>query len=412
LNPGALMDSGLIDPLTPPPRPVSENPVRVWLLLGKYSGDNAQVRGLGDHLTRRFGWSCETREIHFYHAHKEFREKLPQAIDFSRSDSFSAPFPDVVVSCGRFYGLVGAWLKQQSARLTGRPMVHVHLGRIAAPMSSIDLIAATAQYGLPAAPNFLPLTLPVVPQDAARAQTAVAAWAPRLDRLPRPWTVLLAGGSVPRIRFDAAAADRIADQAIASARAAGGSLILVVSRRTPGPMRERIAARIAAARDLSSWSVGWPAPEPNPYPALLALGDRFIVTCDSASMVADACITGKPVELARLPIAEFLTRLSSRGLGLSLDARCRRRRREGKNTDALDRLRDALVARHWLRPWDEIRDFLHSLDTQGLLSGDRAQRIYAVELDALTTRIAHLVAATRPGASHPVEPAPVAAGAV
>jgi hypothetical protein len=309
--------------------------------------------------------------------------------------------------------MVGAWLKREAAKATGHPMVHVHLGRIAAPMSSFDLLAATAQYGLPTAPNFMPLTLPFVPRDPARTEAAIAAWMPALGSLPRPWTVLLMGGPISCIRLDEAMVDRIADHAIAQARATGGSLIPVVSRRT-GPLRPRLAQRIAAATGLPSWSLGWPAPEPNPYPALLALGDRFLVTSDSASMIADACITGKPMELVRLPIADFLTRLSSRGLGLSLDARRRRRGREGKSPDVLDRLRDRLIARYWMRPWDEMRDLLHQIETKGLLAqdgGDLAQRIQAREIDAMAARIAALVAAARTGSPGRVEPRLIAAEA-
>jgi mitochondrial fission protein ELM1 len=404
------MDSGLLDSPTPSLRPAAEGAARVWLLLGKYGGDNAQVRALGDHLAHRFGWAIETRRIHFYHAHNAEREKFPDAIDFKRSESLAGPFPDVVISCSRYYGRVGTWLKQSA----DRPMVHVHLGRIGSPMSAFDLIAATPQYGLPATANFIPLTLPFVLQDPVRTEAAVAAWRASLETLPRPWTVLMTGGPIPRVRFGGAEADRIADQAIQSAHQAGGSLILVVSRRTPGPLRERIAARIAEARELPSWSVDWPAPDPNPYPALLALGDRFVVTSDSASMIADACVTGKPVELVRLPVAEFVRRLSSRGLGLSIDARRRCRRRADKRPDVLDRLRDALVARHWMRPWDELEDFLHAIDAHGLLAADagmRAQRIQAEELDHLAARIAALVAAAKRKAPPAPEPRPLAAEA-
>jgi mitochondrial fission protein ELM1 len=384
------MDSGLLDSLAPSVRS-AENPVRVWLLLGKFGGDNAQVRGLGEHLTRRFGWTCETRSLRFHAERKVRLDTLPGAIDRARSDPLDAPFPDVVVSCSRFYGVAAAWLKRRAFRT----MVHVHLGRIAAPMGSFDLLAATAQYGLPPAPNFMPLTLPFVSQDAPRAAAAVAAWTPRFRHLPRPWTVLLVGGPIARIAFDEATIDRIADQAMTSARTVGGSLITVVGRRTPGRLRRRLAAGIAQASELPSWSVGWPAPEPNPYPAVLAMGDRFLVSSDSASMIADACMTGKPVDLVRLPIADYLKRLSSRGLNLSLDARRRRRGREGRVPDALDRLRDALVARHWMRPWDEMRDFLHGLDAKGLLApdaGDLARRIQTQELDAMAGHIAALVA--------------------
>jgi hypothetical protein len=404
------MDSGLLSS-QPPLRPATTGPVRVWLLLSKYGGDNAQVRALGDHLALRFGWSCETRQVRFHAAKKVVRVKLPEGIDFTKSDSLAGPFPDVIISCSRFYGMVADWLKQQSADSTGRLMVHVQLGRIAAPMASFDLLAATAQYGLPAAPNFIPLTLPFVPQDLVRRETAIAAWQPKLADLPRPWTVLLVGGPLALIRFDDDAADRIADQAIARAHASGGALISVFSRRTPGPVRHRIAARIAGA-DILSCSVGWPAPEPNPYPALLALGDRFLVTCDSASMIADACISGKPVELIGLPILDYLTRFSSRGLGFSLDARRLRRGRAGKPADLRDRLRDALVARYWMRPWDEIRDFLHRIERRGLLAadaGELARQIQNDELDAMAARIAALVVAKNIALSSHAFPSPLSA---
>jgi mitochondrial fission protein ELM1 len=386
---GALMDSGLLD--TPAsPRPTA-GPVRVWLLQSKYGGDNAQVLGIGEHLARQFGWSCETRQVRFHPARKEVREEIPQSIDFARSDSLAPPFPDVVISCSRFYGMVGAWLKRQS----DRPMVHVHFGRIAAPTSSFDLLAATAQYGLPAVPNFMPLTLPFVSQNPARAKAAVAAWAPQFQELPRPWTVLLVGGPVPLVRFDKAAEIRIAAQAIARVRAEGGALIVVMSRRTPGSVGGHIAARIRKSR-IPFRSVCWPAPEPNPYPAVLALGDRFLVTCDSPSMIADACLTGKPTELIHLPVTDFVTRFSSRGLGFSIDVRRRRRKRNGKRPDALDRLRDLLVARYWMRPWDDVRDFLHGIDRRQLLvpdAGRIARQIQDEELDAMAARIAALVVA-------------------
>jgi predicted DNA-binding transcriptional regulator len=52
----------------------------------------------------------------------------------------------------------------------------------------------------------------------------------------------------------------------------------------------------------------------NPYFAYLSLADRFIVTCDSASMIAEACLMRRPVCIFDLPVkydrkmrtAEFL----------------------------------------------------------------------------------------------------------
>src|SRR5262245_34301096 len=133
---GRSMDSGLLDSRRLPMPNPGEGPIRVWLLQSKYGGDNAQVRALGAHLAARLGWSVETKQVRFHAAHRQVREKLPEAIDFARSDSLSGPFPDLVISCSRFYGMLGAWLKREAAETSGHPMLHVHLGRIAAPMSS------------------------------------------------------------------------------------------------------------------------------------------------------------------------------------------------------------------------------------------------------------------------------------
>ena len=146
---------------------------------------------------------------------------------------------------------------------------------------------------------------------------------------------------------------------------------------------------------------GWPPPEPNPYPALLEIADRFLVTSDSASMIADACVTGKPVELFRLPIPNSVQLYSPRAFGFSIDDRRRRRQREGLAPDALDRLRDALVRRRWLTPFRDMRDFLLALDRTGVV-GDldvategKGKRVQAEEIAAVTHRIDTLLQAKR-----------------
>ena len=393
------MDCARLDPAT---APESKNTVRVWLLLGKYAGDNAQVLGLGDHLAATFGWRCETRQIRFHRSDQVPREKLPDAIDWARSDSFDPPFPDVFITCGRFYGAVAAWLK---AKAGGRPL-HVHFGRIAAPMTDFDLIGGTAQYGLPAAPNFMPLTLPFVRHNPARTEASLAAWRGRFAALPRPLTAVLVGGPQSRMRFDAAEARALLNDARTRTRATGGALAVAFGRRTPAPVRAIIAEGLAIS-GLAHVVSDWPAPEPNPYPALLALADRFLVTSDSASMIADACVTGRAVDLHRLPVAPFVRRISSRGFGLSIDTRRRLRDRAGRTADPLDRLRDLLVARYWMRPWDEALDFLAALDRARLVDcgvTDRGRTIQAQELGAFGARVAALAAARRRGAE-PERPA-------
>jgi hypothetical protein len=212
-------------------------------------------------------------------------------------------------------------------------------------------------------------------------------------------TGVLVGGFDAQMRFGPDEAQALAEAACTAAREKAGALAIAFIRRTPDSVRRIVRERVAAAA-IPHFIIDWPAPDPNPYPALLAMADSFLVTSDSASLIADACLTGRAVELFRLPVSDFVSRFSSRGLGLSIDARRRRRARAGLPADLLDRLRDLMVARYWMRPWNEIRDLLAALDRAGLVDGaavEHGQAIQARELRAFGARIAALVAARTHG---------------
>lgn len=330
---------------------------RIWLLQGKLTGDNAQVMALGLSLQATGGFTAEPRPINdgLRQAAKDQAQRDPDVAALAAS-GLAAPWPEVVIACGSTPCIVAQWIK----RLSGGRTVHVQLGRLAARPERIDLILETAQYGLAPTSNMLTLTLPIVRPDEARQKESLAAWAPRLADLPQPWLGVLVGGPSSPIVFDAADGSRLLRRMIELRRDLGGSLLIAYGPRTPNPVRETL--ELGLKGDTQHRIFGWPPPEPNPYPALLGAADRFLVTCDSANMIADACVTGKPVEVFMLDIPEYLSRLSSRGLGLSIDVRRRRRQREGRAPDWLDRLRDMLVTRRWMTPYRDMRDFLHVLE--------------------------------------------------
>jgi hypothetical protein len=141
------------------------------------------------------------------------------------------------------------------------------------------------------------VTMPFHAVTANRLAEAASLWRERLNSLPRPWTALLVGGSNSSQVFDLAAATRLAGYA--NAAADGGALLISTSPRTPPEVVAALKRGIAASCHLHIWDR---AESENPYLAFLALADRIIVTGDSASMVAEACSTGKPVSL--FPLVE------------------------------------------------------------------------------------------------------------
>lgn len=335
---------------------------RVWLLQGAYQGDNAQVRSIGEVLA----WPVELKQIHFT-SRRAVRRDFWSAIDWTRSSELAPPWPDVVVGCGRFFCKLAQVIKKQS----GDRVIHVQIGRIGCSLDKIDLMISLPQYGIPRAGNVIPLTLPIVQANRQRQADLARHWQPLLAHLPRPWTAVLIGGPAMTAAFSDVTALHLLDRLKQIQAMAGGSLVLVYGPRTPDDVKDVLARGLATA-GLRGEIIGWPPPDPNPYLGLLAMADRFVVTCDSVSMIADASLTGRPVEIFMLPIADFKTRLSSRGLGLSLDTRRRRRRRADQPDDILDRLRDALVKHHLMRPWDDLRDVLHQLDSAGLTTSGTA----------------------------------------
>jgi hypothetical protein len=366
---------------------------RLWLLQGKLTGDNAQVLALGQSLQQTGGFSAETRPVDadLRQAAKRQPDIPPDLAAMTRS-GLTAPWPEIVIACGSTPCIVAQWIK----RMSGGRTIHVQLGRLAARPEQIDLILETAQYGIAPTANMITLTLPIVRPDPAQQAEAIAAWAPKLEALPRPWLGVLVGGPSSPITFDAADGSRLLRRMIALRRLFGGALLIAYGPRTPNAVREIL--ELGLKGEDAHRIFGWPPQEPNPYPALLGLADRFLVTCDSASMIADACVTGKPVEVFMLEMPHYLSRLSSRGLGLSIDVRRRRRQREGLAPDALDRLRDALVTRRWMTPYRDMRDFLHILEKKrviGTLDAPAAANgrvVQEQEIAMVRQRLAALIA--------------------
>ena len=106
------------------------------------------------------------------------------------------------------------------------------------------------------------------------------------------------GGTSSYYVFDEGTAGRLGREASSVARAAGGSLLISTTPRTPSASAEALFAAV----DVPAYCYRWrPDDADNPYFGFLALADRFIVTVDSASVPVEACATGKPVALFEWP---------------------------------------------------------------------------------------------------------------
>jgi mitochondrial fission protein ELM1 len=262
---------------------------RVWALLGYKAGDNTQVRSLAEAL----GWPCRLCQLR-YRATELLSNLLLgptlAGLDIAASDTLEPPWPDLVITSGRRNEPVARWIRQAAGGQTKL----VHLGRPWARPNNFDLVITTPQYRVPDADNVLELDLPLHGLTLASLDDAARRWLPELAALPSPRVVLLVGGDSGSFLLTADRVRRLRSVAAAIARETGGSLCITDSARTPAAARAALFADLEVPHHEFRWGSDT---GDNPYLGYLACGDRFIVTGDSVSMVAEACATGQAVYL-------------------------------------------------------------------------------------------------------------------
>lgn len=266
-----------------------------WLLLGDRLGDNAQVLA----LSARLGFPSEEKYLRhnkFYHLPNSLKGCSLISLQAEASSPLRAPWPDLVIMSGRKNVSAARWIKVQSGGHTKL----VTIGRPRAPLNLFDLVLTTPQYRLPTPENVVELQVPlssILPQRLVHARET---WRHVLEELPAPHIALLVGGDTTTCVFDPVAADRLGRLASAYAKSVGGSLLLTTSPRTEHRSADALFAAISVPAKLHRWTRDKSAV--NPYLGFLALADQVIVTCDSASMIADAVAAEKPVLLFDVPM--------------------------------------------------------------------------------------------------------------
>ncbi len=260
----------------------------IWAVTEGRVGDDKQVLALAESI------GGVVQRVHL-------RESLPEIFGGRLLNSFGlhapwhtqlcgdSPLPDLMIAAGGRCAALARRIKHASG---GRTKV-VIIGRPWARLSDFDLVVTTPQYALPQRHNVQVNLLPLNCIDIDREDKIVSSWSARFAQLPGPWTGVLIGGNSGSFRFTAACARRLAQRLNAIVAKTGGSLLLTTSARTPMRAIECLQRDLSAPHHLHIWRSGQ---IDNPLTAILALADRLVVTGESASMIAEAVNTGKPVE--------------------------------------------------------------------------------------------------------------------
>ncbi len=362
----------------------------VWVLEGKRKGDNAQLHRLADAL----GWHKQTKAMRFTKAHVTPGFLLGASLANLTPDSrrqLKAPWPDIVIAAGKRSAATARWIRQQSGGKTRL----VHVGRPWMRLDAFDLIVTTPQYRLPARPNVLHNALPLTPvtEEALAAARKDAAVGPEMKELPEPRIALLVGGDSWSYKLDARAARAIGQSADALAQQLGGSLMITTSPRTRREAADALLAEITVPHMAHIWTADSAS---NPYLAYLSMADEVMVTGDSASLLADACATGKPVSIFELPL-----RLHAGALAVPFRAFTKWRqgissyRGTPRQQDGLSRFYDDLVDRGVITPARDLRRLHEFAAIRGLAhlvgSADKAHmKVPRHDLERAVSRVRRL----------------------
>ena len=271
---------------------VGPTPLRIAVVSDGRAGMENQALGLAEAIQRLFSSRITVKRVRW---RKAF-DKLPSALKTPwMLDPSSDPlepaadeaWPDLWIATGRATLPLSARVRARSGGKTFVVQTQDPRWR----NDVYDLVVAPAHDGVVGL-NVLSITGSPHRVTAERLAEGAAAFADRLEPLPRPRVAALIGGRSRAFDLTGAHAADLADRIARAVEAAGGSLMLTVSRRTPEAAKAAMTARLDHLPGLI-----WDGEGANPYFAFLKFADHILVTEDSANMAAEAASTSAPVHI-------------------------------------------------------------------------------------------------------------------
>lgn len=268
---------------------MGETAIRTWVVSDGRAGIEIQCLGLAEalglapeikRLRAAKPWCWTTPWLH----------PMPLLTLAAGSDRLTAPWPDLVITCGRQpIAPLLALQRHLTARAGQRRPLLVAIQDPTWAQHRFDLIVAPGHDRL-RRDNVIETLGSMHRVTPERLAAEGERWAAAIEPLPRPHVGVLLGGTSRVHRMSEDCARRLGAQLAAMQRSAGGSLLITASRRTPPDAFRALLAMLGEAPRFV-----WSGEGENPYFGILAKAEALVVTDDSVNMTCEAAASGKPV---------------------------------------------------------------------------------------------------------------------
>jgi len=261
-----------------------------WAMTTGEAGMVSQANGLAQALGLPFAVKTVHPGIPWRWLPGHWAARLGGPANLRSEDDISPPWPDILITCGRRSVAVALAIKRASGGRTFT--VHIQDPRV--PARYFDMVVPPEHDGL-VGENVFPTRGALHRLTREGLSQASEHFRDRFSSVRRPFVAVLIGGKSKAYDLTASRMQQLATQLLELATRHGAGLVVTTSRRT-GTENEAILQHVLADTDAQIWDgVG-----ENPYFGMLGSADYIVVTEDSASMVSEACFTGKPVYVAKM----------------------------------------------------------------------------------------------------------------
>jgi len=268
-----------------------KNSVTCWILTPGLPAFRKQTAGIAQILGVNFEEKIVNRKKPWHWLPKTWPLGALHQLE-PGSSKLTPPWPDIVISCGQYTIPYALAIRKANK---GKSLL-IHIQKPSINHRKFDVIIAPEHDGAKGA-NVIETLGATHDVNTQTLQQAITEFTPRFKPFKAPYFSILLGGSSKKYKLTPEYTAQLANNILTIAKDYPGTLLISGSRRTGADNMRYLERRFKDQKNIYLYNnVG-----KNPYMGMLALADKIMVTDDSVSMISEACYTGKPVYLLRLP---------------------------------------------------------------------------------------------------------------